>query len=117
MMMREADHLGMTSSADTLTIRRATSADAAALERLARLDSRRPTAAPHLVADAGGRLVAAVSLADGTAVADPFVPSAPAVDLLRERARQLARDERRGRVPAVAMLRGLFPATPRGRMS
>jgi hypothetical protein len=116
MMMGEADHLGMTSSVDNLTIRRATSGDGAALERLARLDSRRPTAAPHLVADADGRLVAALSLADGSAVADPFVRSAPAVDLLRERARQLARDERRARVPAMTMLRGLFPATPRGRL-
>jgi hypothetical protein len=97
MMMGEADHLGMTSSVDNLTIRRATSGDGAALERLARLDSRRPTAAPHLVAD-------------------PFVRSAPAVDLLRERARQLARDERRAQVPAMTMLRGLFPATPRGRL-
>ena len=105
----------MTSSTDTLTIRRATAADEPALERLARLDSRRPTPAPHLVADASGRLVAAVSLGDGSAIADPFVASGPAVDLLRERARHLARDEQRGRVPAMAMLRGLFPATPRYR--
>src|SRR5947209_5410890 len=100
MMLMVADHRGMTSSS-TLTIRRATAADEPALERLARLDSRRPTPAPHLVADADGRLVAAVSLRDGSAVADPFVASGPAVELLHERARHLARDEHRSRVPAA----------------
>jgi hypothetical protein len=114
MMLAVADHMPMTSSSP-LTIRRATAADEAALERLARLDSRRPTPAPHLVADTDGRLVAAVSLADGSAIADPFEPSGPAVDLLRERVRHLSRDERRSRIPAMAGVRGLFPATPRVR--
>jgi hypothetical protein len=77
---------------NTLTIRTATAADAAALDRLAQLDSRVLPAAPHLLAESGGRLIAAVSARDGDAVADPFVRSSDAVALLRRRAGQL-RDE------------------------
>jgi hypothetical protein len=74
---------------NSLTIRPATAADAAALDRLAQLDSRELPAAPHLLAESGGRLIAAVSARDGDAVADPFVRSADAVALLRRRAGQL----------------------------
>jgi hypothetical protein len=74
---------------NSLTIRSATTADAAALERLAQLDSRALPAAPHLLAESGGHLIAAVSLRDGDAVADPFVRSSDAVALLRRRAGQL----------------------------
>jgi hypothetical protein len=74
---------------NTLTIRPATAADAAALDRLAQLDSRELPAAPHLLAESGGRLIAAVSARDGDAVADPFVRSVDAVALLRRRAGQL----------------------------
>jgi hypothetical protein len=67
-----------------LTIRPARYADSAALERLAALDSSRPLALGHvLVAEAEGRIVAAVSMHDGRAIADPFVPSADAVESLR----------------------------------
>jgi hypothetical protein len=52
---------------DTLTIRPATTADAAALDRLAQLDSRELPAAPHLLAESGGRLIAAVSSASRAA--------------------------------------------------
>ena len=71
-----------------LTVRSATSADSAAAERLARLDSTTPLRGPALLAEADGRLVAALSLEDGRAVADPFTRSADAVALLRLRARQ-----------------------------
>ena len=81
---------------NTLTIRPATTDDAAALARLAQLDSRELPAAPHLLAESGGRLIAAVSARDGDAVADPFVRSADAVALLRRRAGQL-RDQRKPR--------------------
>jgi hypothetical protein len=74
---------------NTLTIRHATAADAPALDRLARLDSRALPAAPHLLAESGGRLIAAVSARDGDAVADPFVRSGDAVALLRRHAGQL----------------------------
>jgi hypothetical protein len=73
-------------SAEPITIRPASSGDDAALARLADLDSARPLRGDVLVAVAGGRLVAAVSLADGRVIADPFVPTADDVRLLRARA-------------------------------
>ena len=73
-----------------LTIRSATAADAAALTALAALDSRAVPAAPQLLASDGDRLIAAVSVRDGAAIADPFVRSADAVEILRRRARQLS---------------------------
>jgi hypothetical protein len=74
-----------------LTIRYATAIDAVALDRLAQLDSSVVPASPHLLAEADGQLIAAVSARDGGgAIADPFTRSADAVALLRRRARQLA---------------------------
>ena len=71
-------------------IRFATAPDAAALDRLAQLDSAAVPAGPQLVADRGrppdrrrSRPVMAA------AIADPFTHSADAVELLRRRARQL----------------------------
>ena len=83
----------MTSTAFSqhLVLRPATAADAAVLRDLADLDSRRLPAGPHLVALADGELRAALSLADGTAVADPFHPSTELVALLRARATAGAR--------------------------
>jgi hypothetical protein len=67
-----------------LAIRPARYADADALARLAALDSHRPLGGGHvLLAEAEGRIVAAVSMHDGRAIADPFVPSADAVEQLR----------------------------------
>jgi hypothetical protein len=57
--------------------------------RLAALDSALPLRGPALVADRDGRLLAALSLDDGRAVADPFERTAEAVELLRLRARQI----------------------------
>jgi hypothetical protein len=64
--------------------------DAVALARLASLDNSPPPAQPVLVADVAGELRAALSLADGAVVSDPFFPSAAVVELLRARAGQLA---------------------------
>jgi hypothetical protein len=61
-----------------------------AIEQLAELDGRVLPAGPRLVAEVDGRPIAALALADATAVADPMRPSAPFVELLRVRARQLA---------------------------
>lgn len=108
--------LPMTTSPDTpITIRRATSEDLPALDRLARLDSQRLTAGPHLVAESGDRIVAAVDVYEGRWVADPFELTEHVVELLKERAGHITgpAPRRRG-VPALAMLRGLFPAAPRG---
>jgi hypothetical protein len=77
------------SPADELSVRAASAEDALALRRLAQVDSARPLHGDVLLAEAGGRLVAAVEVESGRAVADPFLPSANAVALLHLRARQL----------------------------
>src|SRR3954453_15124775 len=67
-----------------LTIRPAHYADASALARLAALDSRRPLAGGQvLVAEFEDRIIAALSMHDGRAIAAPFVASADAVESLR----------------------------------
>jgi hypothetical protein len=71
------------------TIRYATAADTAALNRLAALDSSVVPAAPQVVAFEDSELVAAISTRDGAVIADPFVRTADTVELLRRRARQL----------------------------
>ena len=78
-----------------LRIRQARHTDAAALERLASLDSSHAPRGDVLLAEVGDELWAAFSLDDGHAVADPLRPSADAVLMLGQRARQLHRAERR----------------------
>jgi hypothetical protein len=78
-----------------LRIRQARHADAAALERLASLDSSRAPRGDVLIAEVGDELWAAFSLEDGHHIADPLRPSADAVLMLAQRGRQLRRDERR----------------------
>jgi hypothetical protein len=63
--------------------------DAEALARLAALDSSEPPANPLLVAEVDGELHAALSLSDGSVIADPFHSTAAIAELLRARARQL----------------------------
>ncbi len=72
-----------------ITIRPARLADAAALSRLAELDSAEVPSLPLLIAEANGEIRAAVSLYEGTAIADPFNQTAGMVELLRARAAQL----------------------------
>jgi hypothetical protein len=72
-----------------VTLRFARPDDAFELAHLAQLDSAAAPAPPALLGEMSGRLVAALSLADGGVIADPFVPSAAVVELLRARARQL----------------------------
>jgi hypothetical protein len=78
-----------------LRIRQAHHGDVAAVERLAALDSSRAPRGDVLLAEVGDELWAAFSLEDGHAVADPLRPSADAVLLLGQRARQLHRSARR----------------------
>jgi hypothetical protein len=88
----------MTTTTDTVTIRRAGSDDRVALKLLAMLDSTRQLRGPVLVAESGGLVLAAISLADGRVAADPFFPTADLVALLRARAERLdARPLRRRR--------------------
>jgi hypothetical protein len=63
--------------------------DRRALARLAGLDSASVPRSPLLLAEAGGELRAAMSLADGAAIADPFHRTASLVSLLTIRAEQL----------------------------
>lgn len=90
-----------------VTLRFAFPDDAAALGRLALLDSSMPPALPVLLAEVDGELQAALSLADGRVVADPFVPTMALVELLHARARQLepAVPRRFLRLPRPAVLR------------
>ena len=90
-----AEHLAV-------AIRRARPTDAPQLRDLAGLDSAAPLEGSVLVAVVEGRIWAAVALDDGRVVADPFLPTAPAIELLRLRVRQLHAAE--GRSP-----RGLAP--------
>jgi hypothetical protein len=69
----------------------AVNADEDALRRLAHLDSARPLSGEKLLAEHAGSLVAAVSMSDGSAIADPFRTTADTVELLRLRAAQLER--------------------------
>jgi len=77
-----------------LTIRLATSSDELAVRRLASLDSASPPTGDVLLAEMGNELWAALSVDTGTAIADPFRPSADLVDLLRLRAHDAARPTR-----------------------
>jgi hypothetical protein len=77
----------------TITVRRSGSGDEAALEKLAALDSARPLRGPALIAESGGRMLAALPLRSGRPIADPFEPTAELVALLRLRREQLEEDQ------------------------
>ena len=71
--------------------------DHQALHRLAALDSAAVPAEPLLVGEMDGELSAALSLRDGTSIADPFRPTAEIVALLRAHAATAERTPRRRR--------------------
>ena len=66
-----------------VTLRRANATDAAELERLAARDSSPLPPGPHLVAERDRRIEAAISLATGELIADPFRRTAELCELLR----------------------------------
>ena len=78
----DSEHRERTPLRDPITIRRATVANVARLRRVAELDSSPVPAAPVLLAEVGGDVRAALSLADGAIVADPFHHTAAIVELL-----------------------------------
>ena len=88
-----------------ITIRPAYADDQVALHRLAELDSADTVpASPLLVAEVEGELRVALSIADGSAIADPFFPTAAIVALMRRHATDLQPAPRRmlaGRVSAL----------------
>jgi hypothetical protein len=98
--MRRGDDTARMSS--PLVLRSATTADAAALARLAALDSARPLTGEVMLAYAGGQVRAALSLETGRAVADPFYASAELVTLLRAAAGDDGRLRRRRRASRAA---------------
>jgi hypothetical protein len=66
-----------------VTLRLASRDDGAALDRLGELETRPLPPGPHLVAERDGRIAAAISLATGELVADPFHRTAELCELLR----------------------------------
>jgi hypothetical protein len=95
-----------------LTIRVANPDDVPALRRLAGLDSAPPLSGRVLLAELDGAPLAAVAVATGATIADPFQHSADAVRLLSLRRYQLLRQG--GDVaPARSLLRRLIPSPAR----
>ena len=99
---------------DPVTVRFGVPDDVGELKRLAELDSAVRPADPLLIGERAGQPIAALSLADGAIVANPFVASADVVALLRLRALQLRRAQPGGRHARPRRLTGgLRGATPR----
>jgi hypothetical protein len=100
-------------TSSTLTIRPAYADDQRALRRLAELDSaEQPPALPLLVAEVDGELRAALSLANGEAIANPFFRTATTLELLRLHASSVALTRRnpvRDRVSAWHRARQVAP--------
>lgn len=100
-----------------VTIRRLGGGDETEVSKLAERDSAHRPAGELLGAEVDGRLMAAISLAGGDVIADPFHPTREIVDVLRLRARQLDGRPRRG-PRLLAWLRGgeghasIAPAPP-----
>jgi hypothetical protein len=106
----------MSIHSEQVTIRAAYPDDDAALRRLAQLDSAGLPAEPVLVAEEEGDVRAALSLADGAFVADPFHPTEHLAVLLQVHAAQLAaprwgaaQRRRTAARAAAAVLRALAP--------
>jgi hypothetical protein len=87
----------MTAVTEPITVRPADADDATALARLAALDSAAIPAGPLLVAEVHDELRAALSLHDGTSIADPFHYTGLHLDLLRARAAQQRGSRQRAR--------------------
>ena len=88
------------------TVRRSHSGDQAALARLAALDSASPPRGPALIAEADSRMLAALPLGSGGAIADPFEPTAELVALLELRRAQI--DSAETHSPRAGRMRSLL---------
>jgi hypothetical protein len=89
LMSPTQENMAMSTTNESVTIRRAGADDRVALTLLAMLDSAPRLRGPVLVAESNGLVLAAISLEDGRVVADPFFPTADLVALLRARADRL----------------------------
>jgi hypothetical protein len=92
-----------------ITIRRSTTGDAAAVARIAALDSGHAPEGDAMLAFVGGELRAVVPLDGGRPLADPFHRTAELVELLRHSV-EPDRVPRR-RLPGLGRLLGARPAT------
>jgi hypothetical protein len=86
--------------ANAYVIRQATIDDQDVLQRLAGLDSQRPLSGPALIGEIDGTPSAAISMADGRVVADPFKLTAHLVPVLMMRRRSLQAFAARPSLPA-----------------
>jgi hypothetical protein len=77
---------------EAIAVRRATAADAGAIRRLAALDSADAPAGELLLAVVDGTPRAAIEIATGATIADPFQRTADVVELLGVRAARLRAD-------------------------
>ena len=77
---------------ETVVLRLSSVWDDDSLARLAELEGRTTPAGPHVVAEVGGAVVAALPLGRGPTLGDPFRPTAELVPLLQLRAKQLMHD-------------------------
>ena len=105
--LRRAEHLraiapslAASGAEAEITVRALHPDDGVPLARLAERDSSGVPPGPLLGAEVAGVLVAAISLRDGTVLADPFSHTSAPMGLLRLRARQLG-GERQRRLPRV----------------
>jgi hypothetical protein len=88
-----AEHRHARRSFGSVAMRRAAGADdERAVGRLAQLDEMTPPRGDVLLAEVDGRLVAALPLEGGPAIADPFTPTQEIVELLVLRAAALDGD-------------------------
>ncbi len=97
-------------STPTIAIRQALPGDGPALSRLAALDSAPVPFGDVLLAEVDGSLRAALHVASGRAVADPFAPTEELVELLRV---PVARARRREAEHAGARARARRRGLPR----
>lgn len=97
-----------------ITIRRLDASDQPELERLAELETRAVPRGPLLGAEVEGHLLAAISLADGELIADPFSRTAELRALLELRAAQLRGRERRRAAAPRSRARASLAGSPPG---
>jgi hypothetical protein len=87
-----------------ITLRFAVADDATALAKLAQLDCADVPPNPVLMAEADGTARAAISLLDGSTIADPFHRTAAIVELLTARAEHLRTNNHPTRVRRIRRL-------------
>lgn len=99
-------HTGSNHHSARVTIRAANAVDGQALRRIAQRDSRAIPAGELLIAEMDGEAQAAVALATGDVIADPFRPTAELVRMLVLRRSQLRgelrQSSRRRTFPALS---------------